>query len=169
MFLAKDDWSTMLEMGGSDYAFQKLKRWRAEGPTERKRKVVQFLIGPGYLGTYRPDMSSEEALLLIDLALDWKDFAMWEEVLKKTTIGWFTTQSGLGVLVRAWDVFTFDRTKHMSVHFVLGSNPYFITHLSRRSMCLAESRRPFTALAQWLRSSLSVRSGPAPLPKINKM
>ena len=49
---------------------------------------------------------------------------MWEEALKKTTTKGFTTRPGLGVLVRAWGVFTFDRTKHTLVYSVLVSSPY---------------------------------------------
>jgi len=116
----------MLEMGGSDYAFKKLKRWRAEGPTSRNRKMAQFLIGHGDLSTSWSRALSEQALLLIDLALEWIDFAMWEEVLKKTTTEGFTTQPGLGVLARAWGVFTFDRTKHMLVYSVLVSSLYLL-------------------------------------------
>jgi len=47
--LRSSHWTTMLEMGGSDYTFQKLKRWRAERPTERNRKMGQFIIGHGYM------------------------------------------------------------------------------------------------------------------------
>jgi len=114
----------MLEMGGSDYAFQKLKRWRAEGPTERNRRMAQYLISHGYLGSTWSRALSELELLLIDLALEWNDYAMWEGVSKRVTIEGFTTQSGLGVLVRAWGVFTFDRTKRLLVHPVLLSGPY---------------------------------------------
>ena len=119
----------MLDMGGADYAFQKLKRWRAEGQTERNRMMARFLVDNGYLGLSWSREPSDQTLLLANLALEWNDFAMWEGILKRITRDGFTTQSGLGLLVRAWDVFTFDRTKHMFVHPVRISMPYSIAYI----------------------------------------
>ena len=100
-------------MGGADYAFKKLKRWKAEGPTERNRKTVQFVINHGSL-------SSQQSLLLIDLALEWGDFTMWQEVLDKDLI-----KLSLNTLIRAWGIFTFDRTKNMLVQSTPTPKPYF--------------------------------------------
>jgi len=161
----------MLDMGGSEYAFKKLKRWRGEGPTDRNRKMARFLVDRGDLSASSWSRAlSDRASLLIDLALEWNDFAMWEKVLKKTTTESFTTQPGLGLLIQAWGVFTFDSTKHMLVHSTLVPMPHSITHLSCHTMHFAESRRLFTAsLTQRLRSSLSALSGVVSLPKIKEL
>ena len=49
------------------------------------------------------------ASLLIDLSLEWNDFAMWEEILKKS--GEHTTKHGLDALARSWGVFALDGVK----------------------------------------------------------
>lgn len=71
------------------YTFRKLQWWMAEGPMERNRKMAQFILSKGCLG---PSYGSgkqcgvllENMLLLVDLAMEWNDFAMWVEVLKKS-------------------------------------------------------------------------------------
>jgi len=169
MSLAQDDLTTMLGMGGTDYAFKKLKRWRAEGPTERTRKMARYLVDREYLSTSWSHDLTDRGSVLIDLALEWNDFAMWEAVLNKTSSGRLTTQSGLDILARAWGVFTFDRTKHLLVHSVLVSVPYSILTFSVTPTWPVESRRLFaTNLTQRPRSSLSARSGLTSPPRINK-
>ena len=145
----------MLAMGGPNYAFKKLKRWMGEGPTERNKKAAWYLVNHGDLSTTSWSRAfSDHALLLIDLALEWIDLSLWEKVIKKTTAEGFTTEAGLDLLVQAWGVFTFDRTKHMLVHSIFVPMLHSIAHLSRRPMCLAGSRRQFTvSLTQQLRSS----------------
>ena len=41
---------------------------------------------------------------------------MWEEVLKKGSSGNYTPGLSSDALIRAWSVFTFDRTKPVFVH-----------------------------------------------------
>ena len=103
-------------MGGVEYALKKLRRWKGQGPTERNRKMAQFLIKHGSLSSGWSHALSEHSALLIDLALEWGDFAMWEEVLKKSTKEGHAPQLGLNELIRAWDIFMFDRIKNMLVH-----------------------------------------------------
>jgi len=128
MSLAGDSSTTLLEMGGADYAFKKLKRWRAEGPTERNRKMARFLVNHGNLSGGRSSTLPEHSLLLIDLALEWADFAMWQEVLKKSIREGQAPKLSLDTLIWAWGVFTFDRTKDMLVQSILTPMP--------RSSCL---------------------------------
>ena len=98
----------LLVLGGPGYVSEKLKRWKTEGPTESNRKMVRPLN--------RGDLPQEHRLMFIDLALEWGDFAMWDEALQRATseerAKWFSPE----VVIRAWDAFTFDRTKPMSVH-----------------------------------------------------
>lgn len=96
------------------YAFSKLKRWMAEGPTERNRKMAQFLLDKGRLG---PIYSSgkqklpEQMLLLIDLAVEWNDFAMWAGILKKSGIDKSPQILGSAPLIRGWRAFPFNVTR----------------------------------------------------------
>jgi len=133
MFLAGKDPATSSVTGGADYAFKKLERWKAEGPTERNKKMAQLLISHGSSGAHWS--------LLVDLALEWSDLPMWNEVLKKSAGKWYTPKLGLDELVRAWGAFTFDRVKNMLVHFALASMPYRLAHPSHCRMHLAESRK----------------------------
>jgi len=98
--------------------------------------MSRFLIKHGSLGSDWSHALSEHSTLLIDLALEWGNFAMWEEVLKKSTREGLTPQLSLNELIQAWDVFTFDRTKNMLVHSILAPMPHF-----PRSCFLAEWRR----------------------------
>lgn len=96
------------------YAFRKLKRWMAEGSTERNRKMAQFLLSDGRLGpSYRSGKRTlpEETLLLIDLAVEWNDFAMWEGVLKKSGGDKDPQLLGSAPLIRAWNAFPFSVTR----------------------------------------------------------
>ncbi|KAF9646265.1 hypothetical protein BDM02DRAFT_3271099 [Thelephora ganbajun] len=102
------------------YASRKLKRWMAEGPTERNKKMAQFILDNGYFGlSYGSDkrggMLHENALLLIDLAVEWNDFAMWVGVLKKSGIDKVPQLLGSVPLIRAWNVFPFNVTRPMLV------------------------------------------------------
>ena len=99
-------------------AFQKLKRSVAEGPTERNRKIVQFILSngglwPSYASGKRK--ISEDTLLLIDLAVEWNDFAMWAKVLKKSGIEESPQLLGSAPLIRAWNAFPFNVTRQMFV------------------------------------------------------
>ena len=144
MSLAGDDSTTPLEMGGVDYAFKKLKRWNAEGPTERNKQMAQFILSHGSMSDgWHSHTLSAQALLLIDLAVEWGDFNMWQEVLKRGMSGGYPPQLSADVLIRACDVFTFDRTKHLFVHFILTSTPHSFAHVSLYLVCPAESRRLF--------------------------
>jgi len=96
------------------YALRKLKKWMAEGPTERNRKMAQFVLSKGYLGArYSGGRSAvpESTLLLIDLAVEWNDFAMWATVLEKS--GGVAKPQLLGstALIRAWNAFPFKVTR----------------------------------------------------------
>ena len=101
------------------YALRKLKRWMVEGPTERNRKMAQFILTKGHLGpSYgggRRGAVPEHTLLLIDLAVEWNDLAMWAGVLKKS--GGFANPQLLGSapLLRAWSAFPFNATRPMLV------------------------------------------------------
>jgi len=117
MSLAGEDSTTPLRIGGADYAFKKLERWRAEGPTERNRRMARSLADYGRWSHRLPKHVS----LLLDLALEWSDFPMWQKTLEKSTQN-ECAHLGLDVLVQAWSTFTFDRVKHTSVH----STPSFI-------------------------------------------
>ena len=141
MSLAGEESTVLLDMGGADYAFKKLKRWRAEGPTERTRKMARFLIG--YLAPSWSSQPEERLLLLVDLALEWADFTMWQEVLKKSVKEGHAPQLGTDTLVRAWGVFTFDRTQDMLVQSTLAPMPCFPHSRFPPSSCLAESRKSF--------------------------
>jgi len=148
MFLAGEGSTTPLEMGGSDYAFKKLKRWKAEGPTERNRNMARFLLNHGSISTPWSHVLPEQASLLIDLALEWSDFSIWQAVLERASDRQIL-QLDADILIRGWGVFTFDRTKHMLVHFTLALFP------CSRFLPLAESGRLFAAsLAQRPRSNL---------------
>ena len=94
--------STMLRLGGDEYLSEKLTRWKAEGPTESNRKMVQLLD--------RRDLSQEHRLMFIDLALE------WGEALRRATSEGCVTRFSPDVVIRAWGAFTFDRTKPMLVH-----------------------------------------------------
>ena len=104
MSLDEEHSTTILKLGGIEYAFQKLERRKAEGPTERNRDIVRFLVGYG-------SMPSGRMLTLINLALEWGDFAMWEMIQN----GKYTPQLSSDIVIRAWGAFTFDRTKHVLV------------------------------------------------------
>ena len=120
MHLAREETAALLAMGNTQYALKKLRRWKGEGPTERNRKMAQFLINRRS-SAYIP---SEDLKVLIDLALEWGDFSMWEEIFKKNRGD--TSQLSLDVVIRAWDTFAFDRTKNMLVHSILAPMPYFL-------------------------------------------
>lgn len=116
------------------YAFSKLKRWMAEGPTERNRKMAQFLLdngrmGPSYGSGKRRGMVSEQTLLLVDLAVEWNDFALWEGVLKKSGGDKNPQLFGSAPLIRAWNVFPFDVTRPVLVPSQL-LQPRYISHPS---------------------------------------
>ena len=132
MFLAGELSITPLDMGGANYALTKLKRWQAEGPTKRNIEMAQFLANRVYLSSSWETRLPEQVSLLIDLALEWDDFTMWEEVLKKSGGGKYKVEFNLDTLIRAWGVFTFDRTKKMSA---LRSRVQFhsLAHTSRYS------------------------------------
>ena len=83
--------------------------------------MIRFLIN---LSSGWPYAFSNHSTLLIDLALEWGDFAMWEEVLNKTTTEGHAPRLGLDELIRALNVFTFDRTKNMLVHSTLAPIPH---------------------------------------------
>jgi len=108
------------------YALRKLKRWMAEGPTERNRKMAQFILKNGHLGPHygygsgkRRGMLSEDTLLLIDLAVEWNDFAMWAGVLKKSGADKSPQTIGSAPLIRAWNVFPFSVARQMLVSLQL--------------------------------------------------
>ena len=98
----------MLDMGGAKYALRKLKRWEAEGPTERNRSVARFLAS-----CY---ISPKCRSMLINLAFEWDDLVLWDMVQQTDSSGEHLTPD---VAVRAWSVFTFDRTKPTLVHSAL--------------------------------------------------
>jgi hypothetical protein len=64
--------------------------------------------------------------VFIDLAIEWGDFSMWEDALKANKSERDLARLGLDVVIRAWDVFTFDRVKDMFVHSILPLMPYFL-------------------------------------------
>jgi len=150
MQLGGEEPTSLLDMGGATYALKKLRRWKGEGPTERNRKMARFLINHGSLSSSWSHTLSEHSGLLIDLALEWGDPAMWEEVLEKSTREGHVLLLGLDELIRALNVFTFDRTKNMLVHSTLAPIP----HLLCLSF-LTESRSlSATRLIQVLRSTV---------------
>jgi hypothetical protein len=121
MYLTQD-FKTLLEIGSTEYALRKLKRWRAEGQTERNMQMARYLLdhkASSYSWTY-----DQSAPFLIDLALEWGDFPMWQEVFKKSRRDRITPELSSDVLFRAWSVFSFDRTKDMSVLSILASMPH---------------------------------------------
>ena len=120
MYLA-GDLGTLLEMGGSDYALKKLLRWRAEGPTERNKQMVRYILEHGYFRACWQNTLPQTASSLIDLALEWNDLAMWQEVVRKSIGDGDPSSLNSDVMCRAWSVFSFDRTKDMFVHFILVS------------------------------------------------
>ena len=156
MSLGGEHSTTILSVGGAEYAFEKLKRWKAEGPTQRNRDVVRFLIGYGHLSPGRASM-------LINLALEWGDFAIWE-MIQRSASGGHTPQLSSDVAIRAWGAFTFDRTRRALVCSVLA--PMLSLTFLVVQYPFVESRRPFTTNpAQGPRSSLSSPSKRVPLSK----
>jgi len=103
------------------YALKKLKRWMAEGPTERNRKMAQLVLSKGYLrlsyGAERRGTVPEDTLLLIDLAMEWNDFTMWAAVLEKS--GGIVKPQLLGStpLLLAWNTFPFNVARPTLVPF----------------------------------------------------
>ena len=101
------------------YAFSQLKRWAAEGPTARNKKMVRFILSRGHLGPGYSDkrrgLVPENTLLLIDCAVEWNDFAMWTAILKRS--GGYTKPQVMGStpLIRAWSAFPFNVTRPMLV------------------------------------------------------
>jgi len=149
MQLGGEEPTSLLDLGGAEYALKKLRRWKAEGPTERNRKMAQFLISHGSLSSSWSYTLSECSRLLIDLALEWGDSAMWEQVLEKTTREGHVSRLDLDELIRALNVFTFDRTKNMLVHSTLAPIPHLFC-----LFFLTESRRlSATKLTQGQRST----------------
>jgi hypothetical protein len=117
--------------------------------------MAQILVNRSSSGSIRSYVVTEHWKLLIDLALEWNDFAMWEDALKADESEWNLARLGLDVVIRAWDVFTFDRVKSMLVHSTLPPCPVSFAHLSHRSIRLAESRRLFTK--RWTQGPHSTR------------
>ena len=144
MYLAEDP-RTWLDMGGSDYALKKLLRWRAEGPTERNKQMVRFILEHGNLSARWRNTLPQTALLLIDLALEWNDLAMWQEVVRKSIGNGDTSSLSSDILFRVWSAFSFDRTKDMFVHFILVFVLHPFAYVSHRWMDFAESRKPFSS------------------------
>ena len=97
------------------YALRKLKRWMVEGPTERNKKMVQFILSKGNLGPFysggRRGAVPENTLLLIDLAVEWNDFTMWAAVLEKSGGSAKPQLLGSTHLIRAWNAFPFNITR----------------------------------------------------------
>jgi len=96
------------------YALRKLKRWMPEGPTERNKKMAQFILNKGHLGPFYGGgrrSVPENTLLLINLAVEWNDFTMLAAVLEKS--GGVADPQPLGSahLLRAWNAFPFDVTR----------------------------------------------------------
>jgi len=120
MYLAKAKGGPQAPLD-AEYASRKLKRWMAEGPTERNRKMAQLILsngrlGPRYgFGKRRGAQLPEDTQLLIDLAMEWNDFAMWAGVLKKSGIDKDPKLLGSAPLVRAWSVFPFNVTRPVFV------------------------------------------------------
>ena len=116
MSLAKEDLKTQLKMGGTSYALKKLKKWKSEGPTERNKQAARFLLQHSHFGAGPSYTLTKKASFLFNLALEWGDFSIWQKVLEKSVKGNSTPKLSLDILTRASSVFTFDRTKNMSVH-----------------------------------------------------
>ena len=113
MSLAEEESKIQLKIGGSTYALKKLRRWRPEGPTDRNKQMARSLLDSGPVWS---QMKTTDASFLADLALEWRDFAIWQEILEKCN----SRRSAPGLtpdtLLRALSVFTFDRTKTLSVY-----------------------------------------------------
>jgi len=60
-------------------------------------------------------MFSEDTLLLINLAVEWNDFAMWAGVVKRSRTDKSPQLLGSAPLIRAWNVFPFNLTQLMWV------------------------------------------------------
>ena len=108
--MSLEDSATILNVGGVKYTFRKLEKWKAEGPTERNKTMVQFLASR--------HLSSEGRLMLINLALEWRHFSTWNTALQG---GYSGGEFGPEVMIQAWGIFTFDQTKPMLVYSVLVS------------------------------------------------
>ena len=116
MSLAGKDSKTQLNMGGTRYALKKLQRWKPEGQTERNKQMAQILLDGGHFNNHWSRELTEDAAFLVDLALEWGDFAMWQKVLEKSSSSKSAPKLSTEVLVRASSVFTLDRIKILSVH-----------------------------------------------------
>jgi hypothetical protein len=117
MSLAKDDSKTQPQMGDTSYALKKLQRWKAEGPTERNKQMARSLLDHAPLADKHSHSLTTEGSLLVDLALEWADLPMWDEVLKKSATTTPKLRLSSDLLIQAWTVFTFDSVKNLSVHF----------------------------------------------------
>lgn len=111
MSLVDEETATPLGLAGPGYALKKLKKWRDQGPTEKNKAMAWFLTS--HLS--RPEHLST----LMDLALEWKDSTMFQEILEKCSSGKLAPQLSSDMFIRAWAVFTFDRIEDMSVHSTL--------------------------------------------------
>jgi hypothetical protein len=139
--------------GGIKYALKKLNRWKPEGPTERNRQMARCVLDRAELKTYWSGGLSTEGSLLVDLALEWGDFPMWEEVLKKSAGGKFPPRLSSDILLRAWSVFTFDRIKHTSVHSTFHPSPVTLPIFLSLTNVAGLNRLSIISLAQWKQSS----------------
>jgi len=121
--------------------------------------MAQFLIDRSSLA-YIP---SEDSKVLINLALEWGDISMWEEIFKKNRGD--TSQLSLDVVIRAWDVFTFDRTKNTLVHSTLAPMSYFLCscfppfNVPRRIEKVIHNQRGTRAAIDWIRALQAHASG----------
>jgi hypothetical protein len=119
----EDEAMSPSRMGGIDYMVEKLQKRRAEGPTERNKQMAQSLLKHGHFALYSSRSLAAEASVLIDLALEWGDLAVFRKVLEKSARGKYKPQLSLDVVRRACGVFAFDLVKHLFVHSTLAFAP----------------------------------------------
>jgi hypothetical protein len=118
MFLDWDDQIPPFEAGDRDYALKQLQIWKAEGPAKRNKRTARYLLDHVGVSPRWSYTLPQMAPILLDLALEWGDFAMWQEVANKSMSNGGTSNIDSDVLIRACNVFSFDRTKAMFVYSV---------------------------------------------------
>ena len=148
MSLIEEKSAMPLNVVGPRYALKKLKEWRGEGPTERNKGIARFLVNR--------ERFPENASMLMDLALEWEDLEIWQEVVEKGLNEGRAPRPSLDMLIRAWGIFTFDRIKYMLVHSTLAPSLVSLAHVLPRLGIILRGRLS-TTVAVGLINDLQTR------------
>jgi len=95
----------MLNAGGVSYALQRLKSAGSRSPTQEDRKVANYV-----LARINP-RDKVSALAMADLAIQWNDLAMWNQIVKASGAEKSLDMIGKDKLIAAWDKFSFENVR----------------------------------------------------------